>query len=46
MTCWLQFQLDAETLAESLKRLRSNLDPSVLSNKSNPEILMILEVQH
>ncbi|XP_047427751.1 envoplakin-like [Mugil cephalus] len=38
-----KFQLDAETLAESLQRLRSNLDPETLSNMSNPEILLALE---
>ena len=43
--CSLQFQLDAETLSESLERLKSTLDPKSLSAKSNPEVLMALEVQ-
>lgn len=43
--CSLQFQLDAETLSESLERLRSTLDPKSLSVKSNPEVLLALEVQ-
>ncbi|XP_054891427.1 envoplakin-like [Poeciliopsis prolifica] len=38
-----KFQLDAETLAESLRKLSSTLDPKTLSNKSNPEILLVLE---
>ncbi|XP_040918385.1 envoplakin [Toxotes jaculatrix] len=38
-----KFQLDAETLSESLQRLSSNLDPKSLANKSNPEILLALE---
>lgn len=41
----LQFQLDAETLSESLQRLNSTLDPKFLAGKSNPEVLMALEVQ-
>lgn len=42
----MQFQLDAETLSESLNRLSSTLDPKSLANKSNPEVLMALEVGH
>ncbi|KAM3863826.1 envoplakin [Diretmus argenteus] len=38
-----KFQLDAETLSESLKRLNSTLDPNSLANKSNPEVLIALE---
>ncbi|XP_070837780.1 envoplakin [Chaetodon trifascialis] len=38
-----KFQLDAETLAESLERLTSTLDPKSLANKSNPEALLALE---
>uniref|UniRef100_A0A667WSU0 Envoplakin b n=1 Tax=Myripristis murdjan TaxID=586833 RepID=A0A667WSU0_9TELE len=41
-----KFQLDAETLSDSLKRLSSTLDPKSLANKSNPEVLMALEVGH
>ncbi|XP_033982963.1 envoplakin-like [Trematomus bernacchii] len=38
-----KFQLEAETLSESLERLNSNLDPKALTGKSNPEVLMALE---
>ncbi|XP_014329300.1 envoplakin-like [Xiphophorus maculatus] len=38
-----KFQLDSDTLAESLKKLTSTLDPKSLANKSNPEILLALE---
>ncbi|XP_029365431.1 envoplakin [Echeneis naucrates] len=38
-----KFQLDAETLSESLERLNSTLDPKSLANKSNPEVLLALE---
>ncbi|XP_041735464.1 envoplakin-like [Coregonus clupeaformis] len=38
-----KYQLDVETLSESMKRLNSNLDPKSLDNKSNPEILLQLE---
>ncbi|KAM7386381.1 hypothetical protein PAMA_009143 [Pampus argenteus] len=38
-----KFQLDAETMSESLERLRSTLDPKTLSAKSNPEVLLALE---
>ncbi|XP_038162234.1 envoplakin-like [Cyprinodon tularosa] len=38
-----KFQLDAETLSESLQRLKSNLDPKSFNNKKNPEILLALE---
>nr|XP_046271944.1 envoplakin-like [Scatophagus argus] len=38
-----KFQLDAETLSESLERLSSTLDPKSLANKSNPEVLLALE---
>lgn len=40
----MQFQLDAETLSDSLSRLNSTLDPQVMANKSNPEVLLALEV--
>ncbi|XP_038845213.1 envoplakin-like [Salvelinus namaycush] len=38
-----KYQLDVETLSESMKRLNSNLDPKSLDNKNNPEILLQLE---
>uniref|UniRef100_UPI001CD8A17C envoplakin-like n=1 Tax=Solea senegalensis TaxID=28829 RepID=UPI001CD8A17C len=38
-----KFQLDAETLSESLERLNSTLDPKSTANKSNHEILFALE---
>lgn len=38
-----KFQLDAETLSESLSRLNSTLDPQSLTKKSNPEALLALE---
>ncbi|XP_053299625.1 envoplakin [Pleuronectes platessa] len=38
-----KFQLDAETLAESMERLNSNMDPKALTKKSNHEILLALE---
>ncbi|KAM4635679.1 envoplakin [Polymixia lowei] len=38
-----KFQLDAETMSESLRRLTSTLDPKFLANKTNPEALMALE---
>ncbi|CAL8264788.1 unnamed protein product [Gadus morhua 'NCC'] len=38
-----KFQLDAETMADSLKRLHGNLDPNVSANKSTPEFLLALE---
>lgn len=38
-----KFQLDAETLSESLDRLNNNLDPRSLSGKSNSEVLLALE---
>lgn len=41
----MQFQLDAETLSESLERLNSSMDPTSLAKKSNPQVLMALEVQ-
>lgn len=44
-TCVIQFQLEAETLSESLSRLNSTLDPQSLTKKSNPEALLALEVQ-
>lgn len=45
MCSYLQYQLDVETLSESMKRLNSNLDPKSLNNKNNPEILLQLEVR-
>lgn len=44
--CSLQFQLDADTLSESLEKLNSTLDPKSLTNRSNPETLLALEVRH
>ncbi|XP_047213473.1 envoplakin-like [Girardinichthys multiradiatus] len=38
-----KFQLDADTLSESLQRLNSTLDPKFLNSKSNSEILLALE---
>uniref|UniRef100_A0A3Q3Q455 Uncharacterized protein n=1 Tax=Monopterus albus TaxID=43700 RepID=A0A3Q3Q455_MONAL len=38
-----KFQLDAETLSESLERLSSTVDPKALAKKSNPEVLLALE---
>ncbi|XP_068574937.1 envoplakin [Cebidichthys violaceus] len=38
-----KFQLDAETLSESLERLNSAMDPKSLRDKSNPQVLMALE---
>ncbi|XP_029014275.1 envoplakin [Betta splendens] len=38
-----KFQLDADTLSESLERLRSTLDPKSLEKKSNSEVLLALE---
>lgn len=45
IVCLIQFQLDAETLSESLSRLNSTLDPQSLTKKSNPEALLTLEVR-
>lgn len=42
--CLMQFQLDAETLSDSLSRLNSTLDPQAMANKSNPEVLLAVEV--
>uniref|UniRef100_A0A3Q3GGX3 Envoplakin-like n=1 Tax=Labrus bergylta TaxID=56723 RepID=A0A3Q3GGX3_9LABR len=41
-----KFQLDAETLSDSLQRLNTSLDPKSLANKSNAEALIVIEVQH
>ncbi|XP_058261060.1 envoplakin-like isoform X2 [Hemibagrus wyckioides] len=38
-----KFQLDAETVSESIKRINSTMEPSLLSNMSNSQILMQLE---
>ncbi|KAK3508595.1 hypothetical protein QTP70_034261, partial [Hemibagrus guttatus] len=38
-----KFQLDAETVSESIKRINVTMDPSLLSNMSNSQILMQLE---
>uniref|UniRef100_A0A673IWQ2 Envoplakin-like n=1 Tax=Sinocyclocheilus rhinocerous TaxID=307959 RepID=A0A673IWQ2_9TELE len=38
-----KYQLDLETFTESLKRIKSATEPSVLNNMSNPEILLTLE---
>ncbi|XP_033826632.1 envoplakin [Periophthalmus magnuspinnatus] len=38
-----KFQLDAETLSNSLHRLHSNLDPKLLKDKSNQEVVLAIE---
>ncbi|XP_029996280.1 envoplakin-like [Sphaeramia orbicularis] len=38
-----RFQLDAETLSDSLSRLNSTLDPNSLADRSNPQVLLALE---
>uniref|UniRef100_A0A8C2H201 Envoplakin b n=1 Tax=Cyprinus carpio TaxID=7962 RepID=A0A8C2H201_CYPCA len=38
-----KYQLDLETFTESLKRIKSTSELSVLNNMSNPEILLTLE---
>ncbi|XP_060921252.1 envoplakin [Labrus mixtus] len=38
-----KFQLDAETLSDSLQRLNTSLDPKSLANKSNAEALIVIE---
>ncbi|KAK7939050.1 hypothetical protein WMY93_002376 [Mugilogobius chulae] len=38
-----KFQLDADTLSDSLHRLHSNLDPKVLKDKSNQEVVLAIE---
>ncbi|KAK2833848.1 hypothetical protein Q5P01_017737 [Channa striata] len=38
-----KFQLDAETLSESLERLSSPLDPKSLANRNNSDVLLALE---
>ncbi|KAK2916917.1 hypothetical protein Q8A67_001291 [Cirrhinus molitorella] len=38
-----KYQLDLETFTESLKRIKSTTEPSVLNKMSNPEILLTLE---
>ncbi|XP_036392249.1 envoplakin a [Megalops cyprinoides] len=38
-----KYQLDADTLSESLAKLNSTLDPKAVSNKSNSQILLQLE---
>ncbi|XP_037331273.2 envoplakin [Pungitius pungitius] len=38
-----KFQLEAETLSESLERLNSAMHPKSLGGKSNPHVLMALE---
>uniref|UniRef100_A0A673BAP6 Envoplakin-like n=1 Tax=Sphaeramia orbicularis TaxID=375764 RepID=A0A673BAP6_9TELE len=35
-----RFQLDAETLSDSLSRLNSTLDPNSLADRSNPQVLL------
>ncbi|XP_062402338.1 envoplakin a [Sardina pilchardus] len=40
-----KYQLDADTLSESLTRLGSTLDPKALSGKTNPEILLQLQAE-
>ncbi|XP_072298537.1 envoplakin-like [Eucyclogobius newberryi] len=38
-----KFQLEAETLSDSLHRLHSNLDPKVLKDKSNQQMVLSIE---
>ncbi|XP_016327702.1 envoplakin-like isoform X1 [Sinocyclocheilus anshuiensis] len=38
-----KYQLDLETFTESLKRIKSATEPSLLNKMSNPEILLTLE---
>ncbi|TSX99860.1 Envoplakin [Bagarius yarrelli] len=38
-----KFQLDSETISESIKRINSTMEPSLLSKMSNSQILMQLE---
>ncbi|KAL7826628.1 hypothetical protein AOLI_G00318370 [Acnodon oligacanthus] len=38
-----KYQLDAETISESLKRINSTMEPSLLAKMSNPQILIQLE---
>ncbi|KAM6967033.1 envoplakin [Tautogolabrus adspersus] len=38
-----KFQLEAETLSDSLQRLNTSLDPKSLANKSNAEALFVIE---
>ncbi|XP_047671620.1 envoplakin-like [Tachysurus fulvidraco] len=38
-----KFQLESETVSESMKRINSTMEPSVLSNMSNSQILLQLE---
>ncbi|XP_029294129.1 LOW QUALITY PROTEIN: envoplakin-like [Cottoperca gobio] len=38
-----KFQLDADTLSESLERLSSTMNPKALAEKSNPQVLLELE---
>ncbi|XP_066531921.1 envoplakin [Hoplias malabaricus] len=40
-----KYQLDTETISESLKRINSTMEPSLLATMSNPQILMQLEVE-
>ncbi|XP_028842977.1 envoplakin [Denticeps clupeoides] len=38
-----RYQLDMETLSESLNRISTSTDPDILRNKTNPEIQLLLE---
>ncbi|TRY95699.1 hypothetical protein DNTS_022110 [Danionella cerebrum] len=38
-----KYQLSLETFTESLKRIKSSTEPSLLKNMSNPEVLLQLE---
>ncbi|XP_076866375.1 envoplakin b [Brachyhypopomus gauderio] len=38
-----KFQLDAETISDSLRRINSSMEPNILTKMSNPQILMQLE---
>ncbi|XP_041958967.1 envoplakin a isoform X1 [Alosa sapidissima] len=40
-----KYQLDADTLSESLTKLGSTLDPKALNSKTNPEILLQLQAE-
>ena len=42
---YLQYQLDMETFSESLKRINSTMDPTLLENMSNLEKQMHIEVR-
>ena len=46
MFCALfQYQMEAEQLSETLTKLNNSVDPKVVSQRSNSETLLQLEVQ-